>query len=42
MENTNRDYNITIHKDSQGRAASALAYFGVKLSFAKSAYPAHL
>ena len=35
-------YNITIHKDSQGRAALVLAYFGVELSFAKSANPAHL
>ncbi len=35
-------FNLTIHKDSQGRAALDLAYFGVKLAFTKSANPAHL
>jgi hypothetical protein len=34
--------NITIHKDSQGRATVAHAQFGVNVPFAKGSFPANL
>jgi len=34
--------NITIHKDSQGRAAVAHAQFGVNVLLQKMSFPAHL